>query len=68
MIIGSKEEQKKLKKPITVFFTLLCIVFWIITANTLRLDDKRVFILFSIGISLFTLCWLLVYRFYVSKL
>jgi hypothetical protein len=32
------------------------------------LDDKRVFIIFSIGISVFTVCWLLAYKFYVSKL
>lgn len=68
MIIESKEDQKKLKKPISILLTFCCYLFWIITASTLILDDNRVFIMFLTGTVLYTISWFLVYRFYLQKL
>lgn len=68
MIVESKENQKKLKKPITILLTFCCILFWVITASTLVLDDKRVFIMFLLGTILYTISWFLVYKFYILKL
>lgn len=69
MIIESKKYQKLIKKAVIVLFNILCVLFWIVTAISLvYVEDKQVFGIFLAVTGIFSICWVLVYKFYVSKI
>jgi len=69
MIIESKKYQKLIKKAVIVLFDILCVLFCIVTAiSYMYVEDKRVFGVFLAVTGVFSVSWILVYKFYVSKI
>lgn len=69
MNIDPNKYQKYLTMFVVILISSLCIVFWVIsTVLFIQIEDKRVSLVFFIVTSIFSLCWVLVYKFYILKI